>query len=76
MQPKVPNDSDSAPLPIVFWQRRVAAHRRRGVGAVRPLRSGASLAAGGSPFPGGMTVLTQVSTKSARRPEMTAIRRW
>jgi len=28
------------------------------------------MAAGGSPFPGGMTVLTQVSTKSARRPEI------
>ena len=70
VQPKVPNDSDSAPLPIVFGTEGSPAIGAAGMGAVPTGPSGASMAAGGSPFPGGMTVLTQVSTRSARRPEI------
>src|SRR4051812_16623997 len=70
VQPKVPNDSDSAPLPIVFGSEGSPLIGAAGMGAVPTGPSGASMAAGGSPFPGGMTVLTQVSTKSARRPEI------
>jgi serine/threonine protein kinase len=70
VQPKVPNDSDSVPLPIVFGTEGSSSIGTAGPGAIPTAPSGASLAAGGSPFPGGMTVLTQVSTKSSRRPEI------
>jgi serine/threonine-protein kinase len=70
VQPKVPNDSDSAPLPIVLGGEGSPSIGAAGIGAVPTAPSGASRAAGGSPFPSGMTVLTQVSTKSGRRPEI------
>ena len=74
VQPKVPNDSDSAPLPIVFGGAGAlgeGAHAigAAGAGALPTAPSGANLAAGGSRFPGGMTVLTQVSTKSPQPHE-------
>ena len=65
VQPKVFNDSDSAPLPIIFGSAEGSPSI--GVGAVPTAPSGAGLAAGGgSRFPGGMTVLTQVSTNPPR----------
>jgi len=74
VQPKVPNDSDSAPLPIILGNEgspQIGA-AYGAVGAVPTAPSGTGLAAGagagsgGSPYPAGMTVLTQVSTQSAR----------
>ncbi len=65
VQPKVPTDSDSAPLPIILGSEGSPTIGAAGVGAVPTAPSGAGLAAG-SPFPAGMTVLTQVSTKPPR----------